>query len=125
MRQLAVVTQHVKLQQADEFFALLESRPDMSLEEIAREAHEKYPDIGPEIFSAIFQTGDPLLVHNSLPFAQLGDPRLAEVFKRFIREADPQRYELTFVFLATQREMKPELKAKKNLPESVRAALTK
>jgi hypothetical protein len=121
----STITASSRRQRADEFFALLESNPEITWEEMEREAREKYPDLAPEIFSTIVETDEPLLVHNSLPFAQLADTRVAEVFKRFIRKADPEKHEFTFAFLAAQREMKPELKARRDLPDSVLQALKK
>ncbi len=112
-----------QLQRVDEFFADLDSRPELSWEELGLEARAKYGDVAPEILSALLATDHPLIVLNSLRFARLEDAREAEVFQKFIRQADPQKHEITLAGLATRPEMTAELKAKRNLPESVLAAL--
>jgi len=112
-------------ERADEFFADVASRSDISWEELGREAREDYGDVAPEILSALLATDNPLIVLNSLRFARLEDAREAEVFQKFIRNADPQKHEVTLATLADMPEMKAELKARRNLPKSVLAALKK
>lgn len=112
-----------QLQRVDEFFAGLESRSEISWEDLGREAREKYGDVAPEILSALLATDNPLIVLNALRFARLEDAREAEIFQKFVRQADPQKHEITLAWLAARPEMKAELKAKRNLPESVLAAL--
>lgn len=112
-------------QRADEFFARLDSQSEPSWEEMGRVVREKYSDVAPEILSTLLATDHPLIVLNSLRFAKLEDPSEAEALKKFVRQADPQKHQVSFIALAGSREMKAELKAKKNLPESVRAALKK
>src|SRR5207248_11299059 len=86
----------LRQQRLDEFFARLDAQPDVSWDELARMAREKYSDVVPVILSVILGTDNPLMVLNSLRFVKFDDPGEVDALKKFVRQADPQKHEVAF-----------------------------
>jgi hypothetical protein len=112
---------HVQL--ADEFFSLMESRTDICWEEFSEEFRTRYYDAFDEIVPALLATDDPLIIHNLVRFADLSEPKEAEAAKKLINTADIDKHEVTMARLATDEAMRPAIKNRSQLPESVKAAL--
>lgn len=112
------------MQLAEEFFNFMESHPDICWVELSDEFRKKYYEAFDEIVPVLLATDDPLIVHNLVRFADLSNPKEADAAKKLIRNADPDKHEVTMVTLAAEEAMRPAIEKKSELPDSVRAALS-
>ena len=108
---------------AQAFFQMVNERPDICWEDLANEFRNNYYDAFDHIVPVLISTDDPLIVYHVMHFADLGNPKEADMAKNAIRTLDPQKHEVTMNRLAANPSLQPELLKKAQLPESVRTTL--
>jgi hypothetical protein len=112
------------VQMAGEFFDLIESHPDICWDELSAAFRQSYYEAFDEIVPTLLSTDDPLIIHNCIRFADLTNPKEAEAAKTLIQQVDPDKHEVSMLALAADDGLRPTIKNKKQLPDSVKAALS-
>jgi ABC-type Fe2+-enterobactin transport system substrate-binding protein len=112
-----------QLQRVDEFFNKLAIRADINWEQLAQEVRAEFNDVAPAILTTLLATDDPIIVLNAARFANLADPKELAAMTKFIATCDVAKHQTVLQIMATRPELQPALKARPDLPASVRAAL--
>lgn len=108
---------------AQAFFQLVSDRQNACWDELEVEFRRNYYDAFDEIVGVLMSTNDPLIIYNCVRLADASNPKEANALKNFIRQADPQKHEVSLAALAAVPAMQTELLNKQQLPASVRTVL--
>jgi hypothetical protein len=107
----------------DEFFAKAASRTDVTWEELAEEAREKYADVLPEILITLLATDDALIILNAVRLANLNEEREVELLTQFTSKCDAEKHQVSLTTLAGDSRFRNAFRARSDLPDTVRATL--
>jgi hypothetical protein len=114
-----------QVEKAEAFFRLVDEQTDMCWEALAEEFRRNYYDAVDEIVSVLLETDDPLIIYNCIRFSDQSRPQEVAAMKRVARECDCERHQVSLLTLANTKakEVTTVLRARKDLPQVVRAAL--
>jgi hypothetical protein len=121
----ALLADTPRRRKAEAFFDLVRQQTEICWEGLAEEFRRNYYEAFDEIVPVLLETDDPLILYNCVRFADLNNPREVAAAQQLIRGADGEKHQVTLRTLAeTQKaELMPALREKRDLPESVRAAI--
>lgn len=122
-RETASDTSH---EQVEAFRHVLEERKDICWSDLVPQFRENYYEAYDEIASALFATDDPLIVYNTIRYADFSKPQEVAAHARFISECDAEKHQVSLRALARTKVPKliKALNAREDLPESVKDVLT-
>lgn len=112
-----------QFQKAAEFFQMAMARQEICWDDLVLEFRRNYKDALHEIVAVLLETDDPLIIFHMLRVLDSKDPQEAEAVQNIVRDLDPEKHEVSMLGLIGEPSLRAALKKKKNLPESVRAAL--
>ena len=112
-------------EKADAFFEVLRNKRELCWDEMVSEFRQNYSEAFDEIVPALFATDDPLIVYNSIRFADLKDQKWVQLIRKFIESCDPGRHSVSLRALAESDvpEILTALQKKQGLPEYIREVL--
>jgi hypothetical protein len=110
---------------AEAFFDLVRQQTEICWEGLADEFRRNYYEAFDEIVPVLLETDDPLIIYNCVRFADLNNPKEVAAAQQLIRASSGEKHQVTLRTLAETQapELLPALREKRDLPESVRAAI--
>ena len=112
-----------QFQKAAEFIQTALNRPEICWDDLVVEFRHNYKDVIDEIVAILMATDDPLIIFHTLRVLDPNDPREAKAIDDIVRGLDPVKHEVGMLGLLGEPNLRAALKKKRDLPESVRAAL--
>jgi hypothetical protein len=113
-----------QFQKAQDFFTMMDQRPDICWDDLVTEFRRNYYDAFDVIVPVLMSTDNPLIMHNCARFADLNNPKEVDAAKTFIRNCDADKHQVTLQRLAAVPALRPELSTKPKLPDPVKQALS-
>lgn len=112
-----------QFQKAVEFVQTALGRTEICWDDLVVEFRRNYRDVIDEIVAILMATDDPLIIFHTLRVLDPKDPLEAKAINDIVRDLDPVKHEVGMLGLLGEPNLRAAFKKKKNLPESVRAAL--
>ncbi|HVF41419.1 MAG TPA: hypothetical protein VM936_00315 [Pyrinomonadaceae bacterium] len=112
-----------QFQKAMELVRTALSQTEFCWDDLVLEYRRNYKDVTDEVVAILTETDDPLIIFHTLRVLDPNDPQEAKAINDIVRDLDPVKHEVGMLGLLGEPNLRAALKRKKNLPESVRAAL--
>ncbi len=112
-----------QFQRAAEFIQTALARPEICWDDLVVEFRQHYKDAIDEIVAILMETDDPLIIFHTLRVLDPKDPVEAKAISDIVRDLDPVKHEVGMLGLLGEPNLRAAFKKKKDLPDSVRAAL--
>ena len=112
-----------QFQRAAEFIQTALARPEICWDDLVVEFRQHYKDSIDEIVAILMETDDPLIIFHTLRVLDPKDPVEAKAINDIVRDLDPVKHEVGMLGLLGEPNLRAAFKRKKDLPDSVRAAL--
>lgn len=112
-----------QFQRAVEFVQAALNRTEICWDDLVVEFRRDYKDAIDEIVAILMATDDPLIIFHTLRVLDPNDPREAKAIDDIVQKLDPVKHEVSMLGLLGEPNLRAALKKKRDLPESVRAAL--
>lgn len=112
-----------QFQKAAEFFQMALGHTEICWDDLVLEFRRNYKDVIDEIVAVLMETDDPLIIFHTLRVLDPNDPQEAKAIDDIVRGLDPVKHEVGMLGLLGEPSLRAALKKKRDLPESVRAAL--
>jgi hypothetical protein len=119
----AVTFRSPQFMKAQAFFQLVNDEQSICWDDLVTEFRRNYYDAFDEIVPTLLATNDPLIIFHVAKFADLQNPKEANLAKTIIQTMDVQKHEATMQLLANNTSLQPELLKKGLLPDSVRVVM--
>lgn len=112
-----------QFQRAVEFIQAALGRTEICWDDLVVEFRQHYKDAIDEIVAILMETDDPLIIFHTLRVLDPKDPVEAKAINDIVRDLDPVKHEVGMLGLLGEPNLRAAFKKKKDLPDSVRAAL--
>ncbi|HEV2708091.1 MAG TPA: hypothetical protein VGV59_19400 [Pyrinomonadaceae bacterium] len=112
-------------EKAEAFRRVLEEQRDICWQDLVPQFRENYYEAYNEVATALFSTDDPLIVYNTIRYADFNNPQEVAAHERFIAECDAEKHQVPLRALARTKvpALLKALNAREDLPESVKDVL--
>ncbi|HVF43554.1 MAG TPA: hypothetical protein VM936_11110 [Pyrinomonadaceae bacterium] len=112
-----------QFQKAAQFFQMALGHTEICWDDLVLEFRRNYKDAIDEIVAVLMETDDPLIIFHTLRVLDPNDPQESKAIDDIVRGLDPVKHEVGMLGLLGEPSLRAALKKKRDLPESVRAAL--
>jgi hypothetical protein len=112
-----------QFQKAMELVQMALGQTEICWDDLVLEFRRNYKDVTDEVVAILMETDDPLIIFHTLRVLDPNDPVEAKAINDIVRDLDPVKHEVGMLGLLGEPNLRAAFKRKKDLPESVRAAL--
>lgn len=112
-----------QFQKAMELVQMAMASTEICWDDLVVEFRRNYKDVIDEIVAILMATDDPLIIFHTLRVLDPNDPVEAKAIDDIVQKLDPVKHEVGMLGLLGEPSLRAAIKKKRDLPESVRAAI--
>jgi hypothetical protein len=112
-----------QFQKAMELVQTAMASTEICWDDLVVEFRHNYKDVIDEVVAILLATDDPLIIFHTLRVLDPNDPVEAKAIDDIVQNLDPVKHEVGMLGLLGEPSLRAAIKKKRDLPESVRAAI--
>lgn len=112
-----------QFQKAMELVHMAMASTEICWDDLVVEFRRNYKDVIDEVVAILLATDDPLIIFHTLRVLDPNDPVEAKAIDDIVQNLDPVKHEVGMLGLLGEPSLRAAIKKKRDLPESVRAAI--